>query len=45
VVRIVGRRCVVFGATGYPGRRLRPELLDAGHGVAGASDPGKLDEA
>ena len=38
-------RCVVFGATGYIGGRLVPELLDAGHTVrAVARDPGKLDE-
>ncbi|HWM06840.1 MAG TPA: SDR family oxidoreductase [Actinophytocola sp.] len=38
-------RCVVFGATGYIGGRLVPELLDAGHQVrAVARDPGKLAE-
>ena len=38
-------RCVVFGATGYLGGRLVPELLAAGHRVrAVARDPGKLDE-
>ncbi len=38
-------RCVVFGATGYIGGRLVPELLGAGHRVrAVARDPGKLDE-
>lgn len=36
-------RCVVFGATGYIGGRLIPELLDAGHDVrAVARDPDKL---
>ncbi|MBP2479444.1 uncharacterized protein YbjT (DUF2867 family) [Crossiella equi] len=36
-------RCVVFGATGYLGGRLVPELLRAGHQVrAVARDPGKL---
>ncbi|MGH3910394.1 MAG: NAD(P)H-binding protein, partial [Pseudonocardiaceae bacterium] len=39
-------RCVVFGATGYIGGRLVPELLRAGHAVrAVARDPGKLAEA
>ncbi|WAL64361.1 SDR family oxidoreductase [Amycolatopsis cynarae] len=38
-------RCVVFGATGYLGGRLVPELLRAGHEVrAVARDPGKLAE-
>jgi uncharacterized protein YbjT (DUF2867 family) len=38
-------RCVVFGATGYLGGRLVPELLSAGHKVrAVARDPGKLSE-
>nr|WP_042185631.1 SDR family oxidoreductase [Kibdelosporangium sp. MJ126-NF4]CEL16792.1 Putative nucleoside-diphosphate-sugar epimerase [Kibdelosporangium sp. MJ126-NF4]CTQ91979.1 Putative nucleoside-diphosphate-sugar epimerase [Kibdelosporangium sp. MJ126-NF4] len=38
-------RCVVFGATGYIGGRLIPQLLDAGHEVrAVARDPGKLAE-
>jgi uncharacterized protein YbjT (DUF2867 family) len=38
-------RCVVFGATGYLGGRLVPELLRAGHAVrAVARDPGKLAE-
>lgn len=38
-----GLRCVVFGATGYIGGRLVPELLDAGHRVrALARDPSKL---
>ncbi|MFF0612994.1 SDR family oxidoreductase [Nocardia tengchongensis] len=38
-------RCVVFGATGYIGGRLVPELLAAGHSVAVlARDPGKLDD-
>ncbi|WHT23621.1 SDR family oxidoreductase [Crossiella sp. CA-258035] len=38
-------RCVVFGATGYLGGRLVPELLRAGHQVrAVARDPGKLAE-
>jgi uncharacterized protein YbjT (DUF2867 family) len=36
-------RCVVFGATGYIGGRLIPQLLAAGHSVrAVARDPGKL---
>ncbi|NKQ54770.1 SDR family oxidoreductase [Amycolatopsis sp. K13G38] len=36
-------RCVVFGATGYIGGRLVPELLREGHQVrAVARDPGKL---
>ncbi|GEM34423.1 NAD(P)-dependent oxidoreductase [Nocardia neocaledoniensis NBRC 108232] len=39
-------RCVVFGATGYIGGRLVPELLAAGHSVRVlARDPGKLVEA
>ncbi|MFD4356867.1 DUF2867 domain-containing protein, partial [Nocardia sp. NPDC058518] len=39
-------RCVVFGATGYLGGRLVPELLDAGHTVRVlARDPGKIDDA
>jgi len=39
-------RCVVFGATGYIGGRLVPELLGAGHTVrAVAREPGKLDDA
>ncbi|NKY52260.1 SDR family oxidoreductase [Nocardia vermiculata] len=38
-------RCVVFGATGYIGGRLVPELLDAGHQVTVvARTPTKLDE-
>ncbi|ONI70468.1 NAD(P)-dependent oxidoreductase [Actinosynnema sp. ALI-1.44] len=38
-------RCVVFGATGYIGGRLIPQLLAAGHEVrAVARDPGKLAE-
>ncbi|WP_435157796.1 SDR family oxidoreductase [Amycolatopsis sacchari] len=38
-------RCVVFGATGYLGGRLVPELLTAGHSVrAVARTPGKLAE-
>lgn len=38
-------RCVVFGATGYIGGRLIPQLLDAGHDVrAVAREPGKLAE-
>jgi uncharacterized protein YbjT (DUF2867 family) len=38
-------RCVVFGATGYLGGRLIPELLRAGHTVrAAARNPAKLDE-
>jgi uncharacterized protein YbjT (DUF2867 family) len=38
-------RCVVFGATGYLGARLVPELLAAGHDVrVMARQPGKLDE-
>ncbi len=38
-------RCVVFGATGYIGGRVVPELLAAGHTVrAVARDPGKLGE-
>ncbi|BBZ45147.1 DUF2867 domain-containing protein [Mycobacterium parmense] len=37
-------RCVVFGATGYLGTRLAPELLAAGHQVrVMARDPKKLD--
>lgn len=36
-------RCVVFGATGYLGGRLVPELLRAGHTVrVMARTPGKL---
>ncbi|MGA8117410.1 MAG: SDR family oxidoreductase [Actinocatenispora sp.] len=36
-------RCVVFGATGYIGGRLVPELISAGHRVrAVARDPAKL---
>jgi uncharacterized protein YbjT (DUF2867 family) len=39
-------RCVVFGATGYIGGRLVPELLAAGHRVrVVARTPGKLAEA
>ncbi|MFR9751437.1 SDR family oxidoreductase [Nocardia sp. 004] len=39
-------RCVVFGATGYIGGRLVPELLRAGHSVRVlARTPGKLAEA
>ncbi|AHH17063.1 putative nucleoside-diphosphate-sugar epimerase [Nocardia nova SH22a] len=39
-------RCVVFGATGYIGGRLVPELLAAGHRVRVlARTPAKLDEA
>ncbi|MFI9404280.1 SDR family oxidoreductase [Nocardia sp. NPDC052316] len=39
-------RCVVFGATGYIGGRLVPELLAAGHSVRlMVRTPGKLDEA
>ncbi|WP_174184002.1 SDR family oxidoreductase [Nocardia barduliensis] len=39
-------RCVVFGATGYIGGRLVPELLAAGHRVRVlARTPGKLAEA
>jgi uncharacterized protein YbjT (DUF2867 family) len=38
-------RCVVFGATGYLGGRLVPELVAAGHEVrCVARDPGKLDD-
>lgn len=38
-------RCVVFGATGYIGGRLVPELLGAGHQVRTvARHPGKLDD-
>jgi uncharacterized protein YbjT (DUF2867 family) len=38
-------RCVVFGATGYIGGRLVPELVRAGHTVrAVARDPAKLAE-
>ncbi|MBV9320229.1 MAG: NAD(P)H-binding protein, partial [Mycobacterium sp.] len=37
-------RCVVFGATGYLGTRLVPELLSAGHKVrVMARQPAKLD--
>ncbi|MEU8899869.1 SDR family oxidoreductase [Nocardia sp. NPDC048505] len=39
-------RCVVFGATGYIGGRLVPELLSAGHSVRVlARDPRKLRDA
>ena len=39
-------RCVVFGATGYLGGRLVPELLRAGHTVRVlARAPGKLTDA
>lgn len=39
-------RCVVFGATGYIGGRLVPELLQAGHEVRVlARTPGKLADA
>ncbi|MEU5760423.1 SDR family oxidoreductase [Nocardia sp. NPDC047648] len=39
-------RCVVFGATGYIGGRLVPELLRAGHTVRVlARTPGKLADA
>ncbi len=39
-------RCVVFGATGYIGGRLVPELLAAGHDVrVMARTPAKLDDA
>ena len=39
-------RCAVFGATGYIGGRLVPELLAAGHQVRVlARTPAKLDEA
>ena len=39
-------RCVVFGATGYIGGRLVPELLAAGHDVRVlARTPAKLDDA
>lgn len=38
-------RCVVFGATGYIGGRLVPELLDMGHSVrVMVRSPGKLDQ-
>ncbi|WIM88150.1 DUF2867 domain-containing protein [Candidatus Mycobacterium wuenschmannii] len=38
-------RCVVFGATGYLGMRLVPELLSAGHEVrVVARTPAKLDD-
>ncbi|MBB5915182.1 uncharacterized protein YbjT (DUF2867 family) [Nocardia transvalensis] len=38
-------RCLVFGATGYIGGRLVPELLAAGHEVRVlVRSPGKLDE-
>jgi uncharacterized protein YbjT (DUF2867 family) len=38
-------RCVVFGATGYLGVRLVPELLSAGHEVrVMARTPAKLDQ-
>src|SRR5271156_6543362 len=37
-------RCIIFGATGYLGVRLVPELLSAGHYVRGvAGTPPKLD--
>ncbi|BBZ74257.1 DUF2867 domain-containing protein [Mycobacterium paraseoulense] len=37
--------CVVFGATGYLGTRLIPQLLDNGHTVRVlARDPAKLDD-
>ncbi|MFF0526810.1 SDR family oxidoreductase [Nocardia amikacinitolerans] len=39
-------RCVIFGATGYIGGRLVPELLRAGHSVrVVARSPGKLADA
>ncbi|AYF75878.1 SDR family oxidoreductase [Nocardia yunnanensis] len=39
-------RCVIFGATGYIGGRLVPELLAAGHTVrVMARDPDKLADA
>jgi uncharacterized protein YbjT (DUF2867 family) len=42
---MVGMRCVVFGATGYLGGRLVPELVAAGHDVRCVTrDPGKLAE-
>src|ERR1700742_2760499 len=38
-------RCVIFGATGYLGVRLVPELLSAGHDVRVlARTPAKLDD-
>ncbi|MFI6045750.1 SDR family oxidoreductase [Nocardia sp. NPDC051321] len=38
-------KCVVFGATGYIGGRLVPELVAAGHSVRVlARTPGKLDD-
>ncbi|WP_428341722.1 DUF2867 domain-containing protein [Mycobacterium sp.] len=38
-------RCVIFGATGYLGTRLVPELLSAGHDVrVMARTPAKLDD-
>ncbi len=38
-------RCVVFGATGYLGARLVPQLLSAGHDVrVMARTPAKLDD-
>jgi uncharacterized protein YbjT (DUF2867 family) len=38
-------RCIVFGATGYLGARLVPELLSAGHEVrVMARTPAKLDD-
>ena len=38
-------RCVVFGATGYIGARLVPELLEAGHDIrVMARKPAKLDD-
>jgi uncharacterized protein YbjT (DUF2867 family) len=39
-------RCVIFGATGYLGMRLVPQLLAAGHDVrVVARTPAKLDDA
>src|ERR1700761_6755396 len=38
-------RCIIFGATGYLGARLVPELLSAGHDVrVMARTPAKLDD-
>jgi len=38
-------RCVIFGATGYLGARLVPELVSAGHDVrVMARHPAKLDD-
>ena len=38
-------RCIIFGATGYLGVRLVPELLSAGHDVrVMARTPAKLDD-